>query len=270
MLKLLIIISTLNISLSAKLIDEQVYKYEENRVLKNRNIKLNDMKLSFKKKLNEKWYGYAFKINITANKKTMDLTDIVFSNGEVVTSELTNMKTSIDYKRVMHPKLDTRYTQKSKLIAGNYDAAHKLVVFSDPLCPICESVVPDIIEIVRAHPKTYALFYISFPLQMHPTARTLSIASKIATIQGVKEVEYKVYNAQFERNKSTNDQSSLDAFNKALSTNITMNQINNKAMQDSLEEDIKLGEEALVRGTPTLFLDGEIDVRRTKYLEFIK
>ncbi|MCK5293821.1 MAG: thioredoxin domain-containing protein [Arcobacteraceae bacterium] len=274
MLKLLSLISLVTLSLDAKSIDEKVYSYEKHRIKSNHNIKLNSLKLVFKKDLGDGWYGYVYDLDVTVKDKKINAKDIIFSNGSMVTAELKQLKNGLDLKRKMHPTLDKRYYQDSHLIAGNKDAKHKLVLFSDPLCPICTDDVPLIIKDVQKYPKTFALYYISLPLDMHPTAKTLSIASKIAKYQGVKNVDYKVYTAGFEKYfdayESKDDKKSLDAFNKVLKTNITMSQIKKVDMERKIQADIKLSADAFVNGTPTLFVDGEIDLTRSQYKKFIK
>ena len=59
-------------------------------------------------------------------------------------------------------------------------------------------------------------------------------------------------------------------FNKEFNTKITMDQINDKKLNDKLKHDLKMSEDAFVNGTPTLFLDGEIDKSRSKYEMFLK
>lgn len=280
MLKLLSLVSLLTLSLqssiSAKSIDDRVYTFEKRRVTANPNIKLNSLKLVFKKDLGNGWNGYVYDLDLDIKNKNKNIKvkDTIFSNGLVVTAELKQLKNGLDLKRKMHPTLDKRYYQDTNLIAGNKNAKHKLVVFSDPLCPMCIEDVPGIIKDAQDNPNTFALYYISFPLDMHPTARTLSIASKIAKEQGVRNVDYKVYTGNFEKYfdayKNKDDQKSLDVFNKLLKTNITMAQIKSSKMQKYINDSLKLSDEALVNGTPTLFLDGEIDLTRSQYKKFIK
>jgi protein-disulfide isomerase len=174
----------------------------------------------------------------------------------------------------MYPKLTKKYFNKKYLIAGNVDAKHTIVLFSDPLCPICTGVVPEIIRDVKKHPSKIALYYIHMPLDMHPTARMLVKASILAQRQGIKDIDYKVYTANFDDSfdayRERDKQKVLDIFNKKFNTKITMKQINAKELEDEVKYTLKLAEDALVNGTPTLFFDGEIDTMRDKYLQYIK
>lgn len=278
MLKLLTIISILSISfainLGAKTVDQRVESFEKRRINSNPSIKLESLKLALKKEVKDGWYGYLFKIALDVKGKKINTTDVVFSNGKMIAPELKNLKNSLSYKNFMHPVLDERFYKKSHLIAGNVNAKHKLVVFSDPLCPNCTMTIPELIKDAQNNPSILSLYYISLPLDMHPTAKVLVKASKIAKEQGVKNVDYKVYTAKFEKYfdayKNTDNQKTLDAFNKVLKTKITMNQVNNKHLEQRIKDDSKLSDYAFVNGTPTLFTDGEIDLTRTQYKKYLK
>jgi protein-disulfide isomerase len=146
-------------------------------------------------------------------------------------------------------------------------------LFSDPLCPLCVEDTPLIIKDVQNHPDIFSLYYISFPLDMHPTAKTIVKATWLAKKQKIKDIEYKVYTANFDKYfdayDNKDDQKSLDAFNKVLKTNITMKQIKSKQLEKQLKHELELVNKALVNGTPTLFTDGEIDLTRSQYKKYI-
>lgn len=274
MLKLLTIVSLLSLSLSAKSIEDRVKSFEKHRLNANPNVKLKTLDLAFTKKLEDGWTGYLFKVSLNYQGKDVKTTDTLFSNGNLVTPELRNLK-GLDMKRLMHPKLDSRYYDDSRLIAGNKNAKHKLVIFSDPLCPNCTADLPRVMKDAEANPNQLALYYVSLPLdRLHPTARTLIKAAHVARAQGVKNVKYRLYTAKFERffdpYATKDNQKALDAFNKVFGTKITMSQVNNPKLNKKLESDIKLSDEAYIQGTPTLFLNGDVDLTRSQYKKLIK
>lgn len=279
MLKLLTITALLSTSLYAtKQIDADVLKYEKSKIrsiLKRQNITLNDVSIVLKKELNQdNWYGYVFDLSFTVKGKVLTQKDTLFTNGTMITSDLINLKTRRSFKDLLYPTLSEKYFNKSHLIAGNADAPHTLVLFSDPLCPICIDEVPLIMKKVMENPEKIALYYYHMPLDMHPTAQALSKASMIATSMGIKDVDYTVYNTDFSQfydsYKETDDQKALNAFNKLFKTNITLEQINDPKIVKKLQYDMDLSEEAFVNGTPTLFFDGQIDKSRTKYEGYLK
>ena len=273
MLKLSIIATLLSTSLYADF-DKKILSYEKHRVAQNPAVKVKDVKLAFSKDLGDGWSGYVFAIELNYNGKDIKTNDTLFSNGKFVTSEL-KKPTGLDLKRLLHPKLDARYYDKKLLIAGNSDAKHKLVVFSDPLCPNCTGLMPELIKDAQENQTKLGLYYVVMPLdRLHPTARTLAKASKVAKAQGVKNVDYKVYTADFHKYfdpyQEKDNQKALDSFNKVLKTNITMAQVNNASIEKELKHHMDLADEAMIQGTPTMFFDGEVDLMRNKHKQAIK
>ena len=278
-LKLLMIITLLSTSLLSDIeIDKNILKYETRKVtsiLKRQKIELNDVSIVLKKDLKQNgWFGYVFNLTFTVKGKQLTQKDTLFTNGALITTELINAKTKRSFKDMMYPKLGKKYFNKKNLIAGNTNAKHTLVLFSDPLCPICLDEVPFIIKNVTENPKNIALYYYHLPLDMHPTARTLSKASMIATQMGIKDVEYKLYTTNFgnfyDAYAEKDNQKALEFFNKTFKTNITMVQINNSKLDERLKHDMQMSDDAFVSGTPTLFLDGEMDKSRMKYEKYLK
>lgn len=275
MLKSLTIISLLSISSYAASSDleKKLFFYEKQRITANPQVQLKDLKLAFSKKLENNWTGYLYTISLNFKGKNITTNDVLFSNGSEVTSELKKVS-GFDYKRMMHPTLGNEYYNKNKLIAGNPNAKNKLVVFSDPLCPNCTSTLPELIDDVKKNSSNLALYYYSFPLEMHPTAKTLAKASILAEQKGIKDVAYKLYTGNFDKYfdpyESKDNQKTLDAFNKVFKTSFSMNEINNPAIEKILTDDMKMADKAYVNGTPTLFYNGEIDPTRTGYKRKIK
>jgi len=281
MLKSLTITALLSSSLVADKIsnstsiENKVLKWEKRRIERNPNLKLNSIDLYFKKELkHNNWYGYVFDISIDVNGKTQEIKDIVFSDGFMITPELQHLKNGLPFKKMMYPKLSFKYYDDKFLIAGDKNAKHKVTIFSDPLCPICIDVVPEIIKDIQDNSKNLALYYIPMPLDMHPTARLLVKAVELAKKEGVKNIDYKVYTANFEKDfhpyKEKDDAKVLKIFNKKFGTNITMKDINNKHLEDEVKYSLQLASEALVQGTPTMFFDGDIDTMRNKYKKYLK
>ncbi len=275
MLKLLMIPSLLISSIYAKNIDKQIIKYEKRRVSKNPQVKLNDVTIFLKKDLNYKnWTGYVFNIDLTIKGKNINVKDTIFSNGEMISPDLINIKTKQSFKKKMYPKLSSKYYDKKYLIAGHKNAKHTIVLFSDPLCPICTEIVPNVIKDVQNNPDTFALYYIHMPLDMHPTAKLIVKASIVAHEQGVKNIDYRVYTAKFEKDfnpyEEKNKKKVLSIFNKKFDTEFTIKQLNTKALNNNVKYTLKLANDALVNGTPTMFFDGKIDSMRNKYLKYKK
>lgn len=255
---------------AADTIDDNVLKFEKQRFSKNQRIQIKDVKVNLKKEMPQKgWYGYIIDLDAKMAGNDIKAKDIVFSNGDLIAPELFDIKTGMSLKDLMKPTLTKNYYDEKHLIAGNPNAKDKIVVFSDPLCPFCMDYIPDVISHVKRNKDSIALYYYHFPLlKLHPAAAALSKLMTVGKEKGIKDIELKVYRADWEKyfdSKEGNTQKIVDAFNKEFMTSIEVSEINNKKSQDELYKDINMGEEMMVQGTPTIFINGEQDKSKLKY-----
>jgi protein-disulfide isomerase len=266
--KLLSLSVLLSVSLFAS--DDVVIEFEKNRVSSNPNIKVNDIKVNTKKELPlAGWNGYILDVEANIQGKDIKVKDILFSDGKFIALELLDAKTGKSLKDLMTPNLTANYYDKSKLIAGNHDAKDKIVIFSDPLCPFCMDYVPEVINHVNKNSDSIALYYYHFPLLgLHPAAAPLSKLMEVARHKGIKDAELKAYKIDWEphfSSKSTDEKKILEAFNKEFKTDIKLEEITSKQMNETLQKDILMGEDMMVQGTPTIFINGVKDATREKY-----
>ncbi|RXI37500.1 disulfide bond formation protein DsbA [Malaciobacter mytili] len=268
--------STLLISsIYANNIDEKVLNFEKDRFSKNDRVKVEKLSINLKKKLPlENWYGYIIDVEAKIADKSIKAKDVLFSNGTFIAPELLDINTGKSLKDIMTPTLTSKYYDKKRLIAGNENAKDKIVIFSDPLCPFCIDYVPEVIKFVKEHKNKIALYYYHFPLlRIHPAAETITKAMVIAKNKGVKDIELKVYQADFEPffdSKETSKEKILEAFNKLIKTDIKLEELEDKKLQEEIFEDVAMGEEVMVQGTPTIFINGEQDKSKLKYEELGK
>lgn len=274
-LKLLLPIFLLVTYLSADKIEDQILEFEKKRFSQNPRVEVDDLSIFMKKELAQKgWYGFIVDIKATMAGNKVNAKDIVFSNGEVISSELFDLKTGKSLKDVMTPKLTEKYYDKKRLIAGNHNAKDKIVVFSDPLCPFCMDYVPDVIKHVKKYEDKIALYYYHFPLlAIHPAAAPLVKLMAKAKNDGIKDIEQKVYSVFWDEkfsSKVKDETIVIDAFNKVFKTSYTKEDINSKKINEEIFEDVSMGENVLVQGTPTVFINGEQDKSKLKYEELGK
>ena len=270
MSRLLMISTLLTSSLLASSMDDNVIKFEKKRFSQNKRITLKDVKVNFKKEMPIKgWYGYVMDVTAAIEGKNITAKDMVFSNGTHIAPDLLDIKTGQNLKDLLVPTLSSKYHNQAKLIAGNHNAKDKIVIFSDPLCPFCIDYVPEVIKHVNKNKKSIALYYYHFPLlRIHPAADALTKLMDVAKAKGIKDIELKVYEANWDKyftEKETNSKKILEAFNKEIKTNITLAEINNQMIKKEITHDVKMGEDALVQGTPTIFINGEKDNTKLKY-----
>lgn len=267
--KLFLLISILISSLNASNIDSDVLAFEKNRFSSNKSIKILSLSISLKEKMPiDNWYGYIINLKAKVQGKEINAKDMIFSNGEVIAPDLLDIKTGKSLKELLSPKLSNKYYDKNHLIEGSLSAKNKIVIFSDPLCPFCISYIPDVINYVKNN-KNIALFYYHFPLlQIHPAAELISKTMLLAHQKNIKDVELKIYQANFEKYfdvQEKDQQKILKAVNKVLNSTISMKEINNTKLDLEINKDIRLGREVMVEGTPTIFINGKIDNSKLKY-----
>lgn len=250
--------------------DDSIIEFEKTRVSQNPNVKVEEVSINTKKELPlAGWSGYILDVKVNVQGKDVNAKDILFSDGKYISLDLIDSSTGKSLKDFVTPNLTDNYYNKSKIIAGNPDAKNKIVIFSDPLCPFCIDYVPEVIKYVQKNSDSIALYYYHFPLtRLHPAAEILVKLIDVAKHKGLKDVELKVYQIDWEKHfevKSTDTKKILEAFNKELVTNIKLEEISAVEINNSLQKDIAMGEEVMVSGTPTIFINGVKDSSRLKY-----
>ncbi len=265
-------ILSLSVILSASLFanDSTVVDFEKKRVAQNPNVKVKDVKVNTKKDLPlAGWNGYILDVEAIVQEKSLKVKDILFSNGDYIALDLIDAKTGKSLKDLVTPNLTSNYYDKTKLIAGNHNAKDKIVVFSDLLCPFCMEYIPEVINYVNKNSDSIALYYYAFPLvQIHPASEALSKIIEVAKNKGVKDIELKAYKTDWETYfspKENDEKKILEAFNKELKTNIKLEEIASKDINEKLSKDMSMGEEVMVTGTPTIFVNGVKDTTRELY-----
>ena len=270
-------------------IDKKVIDYQKNRLSKHPAYTLHSIKLNSKQALPKtKWSAYKFDLDLTQknNKKRFQAPMIVYSNGRYISDNMVDMATGLkvgekelkaeqDKKRESMEKsfkLSTEFYDKKRLIAGNHNAKTKLVVFSDPLCVFCIKTAPGIIRSIKGR-QDIALYYYDFPLDMHPTAKFVVKAIHKAKADGYKDVELKIYEADYEKfydvYRTKDNKKALEVFNKIMKTKYKMKDIDTAEAKEAIEADIFLGMEANVQGTPSVLFNGSYYKSREKLKEFL-
>lgn len=214
------------------------------------------------------WDAYIVYVEATLKEKPKDLIKqkmVWFSNGKIVTKELTNMESGENLIETIKPDVKPEFYAKENLIYGNIDAKHKIAIFSDPLCPFCRGFVPKAIEEMKKEPKKFAIYYYHFPLpRIHPASVVLVQAAAAAELKGFKDVVLKLYSVEVNP-KEKDANIILGAFNKAIGSDITLKDINSPEVKKQVQFDLEVADSLMVGGTPTIYLDGKIDQTKKKY-----
>lgn len=251
--------------------DAQVISFLKKGIGANPNIISLDIKIVEKVDLERPldWQAYVVQLDGVARmgSKTQPISQrsIYFVGDGLVTAELYDLKTGEKLNASISPEFKAKYYDESHLLFGDKNAAHKAVIFSDPLCPFCRTFVPKALAYMKQYPKTFAVYYYHFPLRsLHPAAIPLVKAAFAAEKQGQKSVVEGLYKVNVD-GREKDMQKILDAFNTAQGTKITLADISKDEIQKHLDHDMAVAQEHLVNGTPTLFFDGKKDPTKLQY-----
>ena len=270
-LKLLTVTILLSSLLNAESTQEKIADFLEESFSDNPNIVSLTVNITdiVEVKSMKGWSAYIVKVDAMVKAKPTNRNVkqkmIYFSNGEVITPELTDINSGESLKALVSPSFKPEFYTKSNLIYGNENATHKVAIFSDPLCPYCRTFVPEAINYMKKYPNKFAIYYYHFPLpSIHPAAVELTQAAAAAELKGMKNVVLKLYTVQVNA-REKDVKKIVAAFNKVLGTKLTPADLKSSAVTRHLAHDAFVADEVMVGGTPTMFFDGKIDKTKKKY-----
>ncbi|WP_345980808.1 thioredoxin domain-containing protein [Sulfurimonas sp. HSL3-2] len=270
---LFLVSSLFSVSVFAQAKDytNEVVSFLKNNISKNPNVISLDVKVIDKKDMEkpEGWQAYIVsfegKAKVGKDEKKISQNSIYFVKDGIMATELIDMKTGMKLNDTISPKFKDEFYTKSNLIYGDESAAHKVAIFSDPLCPFCKAFVPGAIEYMKKYPKDFAVYYYHYPLEgLHPASPTICRAAIYLELQGKKDSLLKIYSLKIDP-RETNEQKILDVINHTLGTTISVKDIHSIMVQSQFEEDRQIANVLLVNGTPTVYFDGAKDATKNKY-----
>jgi len=272
MSKLLSLAVLTTLSVNALVDEDDIKSYVKDYMVKNNQVKVQSVDIIGKKLLDEPKGWEVYFINIHANvKKSPTIIDKVtvpetlFVKGNFTSPTLINMETGEDLKKILKPELSESIYNKEHLIAGNKDAKHKMVVFSDPQCPFCKTKIPELYKASKENPDEIALYYYHFPLlRIHPVSDIIARAMLTEQSKGNFDTMIKMYDLEINP-REVNATKVLDALNKKYKTSITEEEINTEEISKEVISDKEMATKSMVSGTPTVYLDGKWDPSRNKY-----
>jgi len=268
----LLLLATLSINASTS--QSEVVDYIKNNLVKNSRIKVDNVEVIEKQSIRDGWEVYFVNIHATVqedanvfDKKVVPET--LFVKDGMATNMLLDMKTGDNYKESIRPNLKTDIYDDKHLLVGNKNAKHKVAVFSDPQCPFCQEIVPELYESVKKNPDKLALYYFHLPLEsIHPVSMTITKVMLLEQAKGNMDNVIKLYGLQIAP-EETNEPKILAEIKKQLNINYTVAQINDKKILDLQKEDEEISTKSMVSGTPTLYIDGKWDKSREGYKKIL-
>jgi protein-disulfide isomerase len=138
---------------------------------------------------------------------------------------------------------------------GLPDAPVTIVVFSDFQCPYCSRLVPVLQEVFEKNPRGVKIVFKQFPLRSHKFATKAALASIAAQVQGKF---WECHDLLFE-NFNRLDDAKIEEIRAQLKLDPEKFQkiMDDPETMDVIDGDIRDGQQAGVRGTPTIFVDGK-------------
>lgn len=262
-------------SLSQTKIEQKIIDYQKSALAKNPGIKLNNISIAKSQTVGKgSWRAYTLEINLRYRNKNIDINDIIFSDGNLISTDFVDIDTRESIKGRFMPKVTDKYYDDKHLVVGNKNAKHKLLVFSDPLCPSCQAFVPKLISFAKKNKNSLALYYYGFPLvSIHPNAEIVTKMALVAKAKGMDPVDIKakIYKAKLP--SDITEEKAFKRVNKILGLK-GKKAISKKdfdaSINSTFKKDIKIGSILGISGTPTLYTNGEKDTHRQKYLKIIK
>lgn len=213
-----------------------------------------------------------FTIDKNGKKQTIKTPDTVFVRGDLMADDLVNLKKSKTAKDLAKSKIDASMYDADHLVAGEKSAKNKIVVFSDPLCPFCRDIVPDMVAAAQKYPSKLAVYHYSFPLlTLHPASETI-VKAEIAIRKGVKnkaELITKLYATEVEGQES-DEGKILSKLSSELGVKIQKSDISKKETLAEYASELQAAYKMFVRGTPTVYINGELDQTKFKTHQLLK
>ncbi|MFA6187859.1 MAG: thioredoxin domain-containing protein [Sulfuricurvum sp.] len=253
--------------------DAEVLAFLKKGIAANPNVSNVELNINGKKPVPRMSGWQAYFVAIEADVKQgnenrhINQNGTYFINGDMLATELVNVKTGERYNDTLAPDFPAKFYTKSNLISGSANAKYKVAIFSDPLCPFCRRYVPETLSYMTKYPAIFGVYYFHYPLPtLHPAAVTLTKAAIAAEQGGMDNVTMRLYTVDVNANEK-DEGKILDAFNKTFKTKFGLADIRRPSVLKQYESDQKVAQMAMVSGTPTVFFDGKKDATKNKYKE---
>ncbi len=252
--------------------NKQLLKYIKRNIVKNPQVKVKGIKVIETKthKALPGWNVLLTNMDLEYQGKDIKVPETIFVKDGLATGHLVNLKNGHDYREDIKPTVPASMYDDAHLLFGNKDAAHKILVFSDPMCPFCQEVVPGIMKAAKEHPDKIALYYYHLPLlRIHPVSGILTRVMHLAQQEGKKDVVEKMYSLKIDP-RTTDMTKVLAKVKEHTGYSVSATKVDDNATKAALKADEDAAAKLMVAGTPTVYIDGEWDKMRDGYKKLIK
>ena len=265
------LIATVALSAGSVPSSKVLEKYAKKNIIKNPNVKMHGVTVLETRTHKDLpgWTILLTTLDINYKNKDINAPEIMFVKDGLITGHLMSQKTGKDYREEIKPTVPKSFYDDEHLIFGNKNAKHKILIFSDPQCPFCQDIVPEIFNAAKENPDTLGVYYYHLPLlRIHPVADVLTRVMLVAQHEGKADMVTKLYSLKIDA-RETNATKILTAVKKHANYTVTQEQIDAKSIKDAIAVDKKAAMRMMITGTPAVYIDGEWDKMRDGYKDLI-
>jgi thiol-disulfide isomerase/thioredoxin len=266
------LIATVALSANAQPDNKTLLKYIKRNIVKNPQVKVKGITILETKQHKDLpgWDILLTTMDLEYQKKDIHAPEMIFVKDGLATGHLVDLKSGRDYRNEIKPTVPANMYDDAHLLFGNKNAKHKVLIFSDPQCPFCQEVIPEIFKAAKENPTKLAVYYYHLPLlRIHPVSDVLTRVMHVAQTEGKVDVVEKIYSLKINP-QETNVTKILAAVKKHAHYSVTAAQINAKEVKNAIKADELAAGKMMVSGTPTVYIDGEWDKMRNGYKKLIK
>lgn len=266
------LIATVALSANAQPDNKTLLNYIKKNIVKNPQVKVKGITILETKQHKDLpgWDVLLTIMDLEYQKKDIHVPEMIFVKDGLATGHLVDLKSGRDYRNGIKPTVPASMYDDAHLLFGNKNAKHKVLIFSDPQCPFCQEVIPEIFKAAKENPTKLAVYYYHLPLlRIHPVSDVLTRVMHVAQHEGKMDVVEKIYSLKINP-RETNVTKILAAVKKHAKYNVTAAKIDTKEVKDAIKADELAAGKMMVSGTPTVYIDGEWDKMRDGYKKLIK
>ena len=217
--------------------------FVKKNVVKNPQVKVKKVETVSTKKIpgDNNWNAYLVMVNFTFKGKDIKepMTIFVDEKSGLATMSLMNINSGKEYQRTIKPSMPDSYYNETHLIAGDKNAKHKMVIFSDPKCPFCIQYVPGVLKDFKEKKGDVALYYYHMPLlRLHPVSEVLTRAMEVLQKEGKTDLAMKVYGLKISAGEK-NEEKILAALKKQLKIEVGKEEIAKKEIKEAVKRDME-------------------------------
>ena len=265
------VVATVALSANAQPENKKLVKYVKRNIVKNPQVTVKGVTVLESKTHKDLpgWTILLTNMDLEYQKKDIKAPEMMFVKDGLITGHLVNLKTGNDYRNEIKPTVPSSMYDDAHLLFGNKNAKHKILVFSDPMCPFCRDTVPGIMKAAKDNPNNIAVYYYHLPLlRIHPVSDMLTRIMHVAQEEGKTDVVEKIYSLKI-KPQETNATKILSAVKSQTGYDVSASKIEEKSVKDALKADADAAGKMMVTGTPTVYIDGEWDKMRDGYKKLV-